>query len=81
MLITGDRIDAEEALRIGLVNAVVSREELLPSAETMARVIAERDPIAVRCAKRAVRQGLDLTLKDGLALERRLAVAARHLES
>jgi len=77
MLITGDRIDAGEALRIGLVNAVVNREKLLTSAEKMARGIAAWNPIAVRYAKRAIRQGLDLPLVDGLALERRLAGAVR----
>lgn len=81
MLITGERIDARDALRIGLVNKVVSREELLPSAEAMAQGIAARDQIAVRYAKQAIRQGLDLALEDGLALERRLAVAARYIAS
>ena len=81
MLITGDRIDAEEAFRIGLVNTVVSREDLLPSAETIARGIAARNPIAVSHAKRAIRQGLDLALEDGLALERRLAGVVRNSAS
>lgn len=81
MLITGDRIDAGEALRVGLVNALVNREKLLPSAETIARGIAARSPAAVRYAKRAVRQGLDLSLEDGLALERRLAGAVRQSAS
>ena len=81
MLITGDRIDAGEALRIGLVNAVVSREKLSPSAETIARGIAARDPVAVSRAKQAVRQGLDLALEDGIALERRLAATIRNSAS
>jgi enoyl-CoA hydratase/carnithine racemase len=81
MLITGDRIDAEEARRIGLVNAVVSREALLPTAETMARIIAERDQTAVSCAKQAIREGMDLTLEDGLALESRLASIVRNSAS
>jgi len=81
MLITGERIDAGEALRIGLVNRVVSRKELLPAAEAMALGIAGRDPFAVRSAKRAVKQGLDLALEDGLALERRTAVAVRRSAS
>jgi enoyl-CoA hydratase/carnithine racemase len=81
MLITGDRIDAGEALRIGLVNAVVRREKLSPSAETIARGIAARNPIAVRYAKRAIRQGIDLAMEDGLALERRLAGVIRNSAS
>jgi enoyl-CoA hydratase/carnithine racemase len=81
MLVTGDRISADEAFRIGLVNTVVKWEELLPSAETIARGIAARDPIAVRHAKQATREGLDLPLEEGLALERRLAGIVRNSAS
>jgi len=73
ILLTGDRIDAQEAFRIGLVNMVVSREELYITADRMAQKILSRSPIAVRYAKEATRMGLDLTLEEGLALERRLA--------
>ncbi len=73
ILLTGDRIDAQEAFRIGLVNMVVSREELYPTADRMAQKFLSRSPIAVRYAKEAIRRGLDLTLEEGLALERRLA--------
>ncbi len=73
ILLTGDRIDAQEAFRIGLVNMVVGREELYPTADRMAQKILSRSPIAVRYAKEAIRRGLDLTLDEGLALERSLA--------
>lgn len=73
ILLTGDRIDAQEAFRIGLVNMVVSREELYITADRMAQKILSRSPIAVRYAKEATRMGLDFTLEEGLALERRLA--------
>lgn len=73
ILLTGDRIDAEEAFRIGLVNMVVRREELYPTADRIAQRIISHSPIAVRCAKEAIRRGLDLTMEEGLALERRLA--------
>jgi enoyl-CoA hydratase len=73
MLLTGARIDAQEAFRIGLVNMVVSREELYLTADRMAQKILSRSPIAVRYAKEATMRGLDLTLEDGLVLERKLA--------
>ena len=73
ILLAGDRIDAQEAFRIGLVNVVVSREALYPTADRMAQKILSRSPIAVRYAKEAITRGLDLTLEEGLALEGRLA--------
>lgn len=73
MLLTNRWIDAEEAYRIGLVNHVVPKETLLQDAEKMARKIASHDPVAVRYAKQAVVKGLDLTLAQGLDLEKRLA--------
>jgi enoyl-CoA hydratase len=73
MLLTGRRINAEEAYKAGLVNRVVSREELLPAVEEIARKIASYDQMAVRCAKQAIVRGSDLPLKEGLELEERLA--------
>lgn len=75
MMLTGDRIGAEEALAIGLVNQVVPKDELLSAVETMARQIALFDPAAVRKAKQAVDRGSDLTLPEGLKLEKRLATS------
>jgi enoyl-CoA hydratase/carnithine racemase len=79
ILLAGDRIDAQEALRIGLVNMVVSREELYLSADRIAKKILSHSPIAVRNAKEAVTRGLDLTLNEGLVLERRLAEITKAL--
>jgi enoyl-CoA hydratase len=73
LLLCCDRVDAQEALRIGLVNKVVKRAELLPTAYRIADDIRPCNRIAVRCAKEAVKRGLDLPLDEGLALERRLA--------
>jgi enoyl-CoA hydratase len=69
MILTGDRIGADEALRIGLVNKVVPPEELIPRAEETARTILSRGPVAVRFALDAVRRGLQGTLAEGLILE------------
>ncbi|MCK4963902.1 MAG: enoyl-CoA hydratase/isomerase family protein, partial [Dehalococcoidia bacterium] len=73
LLLTGDRIDAQDAYRIGLVNMVVSREELYSTADITARKILSCNPIAIRYAKEAITRGLDLTLEEGLVLERELA--------
>jgi len=75
MMVTGHRIDAEEAFAIGLVNRVVPRDELLSTAASMARQIALFAPVAVRKAKQAVARGSDLSLPEGLKLEKRLATS------
>ena len=69
MILTGDPIDAAEALRVGLVNRVLPREELMPAARELALRIAARGPLAVRAAKRAVFEGLALGLAGGMAHE------------
>jgi enoyl-CoA hydratase/carnithine racemase len=68
----GRWINAEEAYHIGLVNRVVQIDELLQTAEEIAKKIASCNPTAVRYAKQAVVRGLDLNLADGLDLEKRL---------
>ena len=73
MATTGEAISAEEAYDLGLVHKVVPREALDETARAWARQIVERDPRAVRATRRAVREGLDLSLDEGLRLERRLA--------
>ena len=69
LLLTGDPIDAAEALRIGLVNRVVKREELLAQTEAVARKILAAAPIAVKYTLEAVDRGLDLPLEQALVLE------------
>lgn len=72
MVLTGKRIGAREALTIGLVNRVVRRETLLTAAKALAYTLAQHDPQVVALAKQAVRRGADLSLVDGLQLERRI---------
>ena len=72
ILLSGRWVKAEEAYRLKLVNRVVSRDELLPEAERLARKIKAHNPLAVSYAKQAVTRGLDLGLKQGLELEAKL---------
>lgn len=73
MLLTNRWVNGKEAYEMGLVNQVVPRDQLLQTVEEMAKKIASYDPMAVRHAKQAVVRGLDLTLSEGLDLEKRLA--------
>jgi enoyl-CoA hydratase len=69
LILTGDRIGAEEAARIGLVNKVVPADQLMTAAEEMARTIAKRGPLAVRAAIEAVMSGSDMPFEEGQLLE------------
>ncbi len=69
LILTGDRIGAAEAERIGLVNKVVPADQLLASAEEMARKIASRGPLAVSAAIEAVMSGSDMPFEEGQFLE------------
>jgi len=80
MILTGMRVPAAEALRIGLVERVVPVSELMPAAQGLARDIAAKAPIALRYAKEALVSGLGLPLQDGIRLENDLATLLRTTE-
>ncbi len=80
LILTGRRIDAHAAERIGLVGRVVPLTELRDAALEVAHAIAANAPLAVRAAKAAVWQGMDLSLEDGLRLEQLLAEPVRQSE-
>ena len=69
MLLTCRLVDAKEALRIGLVNAVVPKHNAIKAAQEVASQIAAGAPIAAQYVKEAVYKGLDLSLEQGLGLE------------
>lgn len=69
MILTGDQIDAQEALRVGLVNKVVPLSELMKTAEAIAQKIVSKGQVAVRLALKAVNMTDETNLTDGLALE------------
>ncbi|MBY5927169.1 enoyl-CoA hydratase/isomerase family protein [Halomonas denitrificans] len=66
---TGRKIDAAEALRIGLVNQVMSQAELEDYAQTLTKQLAGNGPGAVRSAKQVIHDGMDQDLDSALALE------------
>ena len=72
LLYTAKNIKADEALRIGLVNAVYPVGELMPAAKKMAGAIAANAPVAVRACKAAVNEGLEMPMDQALELEERL---------
>jgi enoyl-CoA hydratase len=69
LIYTGAIIDAQEALRIGLVNRVLPSEQLIAEAKKTAQLIAQKAPIAVSLSKRTINEGLDNALRDGNELE------------
>ncbi len=74
MLLTNRWIDAHEALKTGLINKVVTQDQLIPEAEEMAHKIASLKPRVIRSAKQAVTRGLELTLAQVLELKKRIAL-------
>lgn len=69
LIFTGRRVDAKEALEIGLVNKITPLKNLLDECMKMADMIAETGPIAVEMAKYAINQGIETDLATGLAIE------------
>jgi enoyl-CoA hydratase len=73
MIYSARNIKADEALRIGLVNAVYPLEELLPAAQKLAATIAKNAPIAVRGCKKAINEGLEAaTMAEAVAIEEKI---------
>ncbi|MCI8699219.1 MAG: enoyl-CoA hydratase [Oscillospiraceae bacterium] len=72
LLYTARNIDAAEALRIGLVNAVVPQAELMDTAVKMANNVAKNAPIAVRACKKAVNEGMQVSIDKAVEIEEKL---------
>ena len=72
LLYTARNIDAAEALRIGLVNAVIPQAELLDAALKMAGQMAKNAPIAVRACKKAVNEGMQVSIDKAVVIEEKL---------
>src|SRR5438270_9009224 len=69
LICTGDRINAADAEKIGLVNRVVPADQLMSTCEEMAKKIASRGPLAIRAAIEAVNNGLNMSFEEGQFLE------------
>jgi enoyl-CoA hydratase len=72
LILMSGSINAEDALRFGLINRVIAASELLAAAEELAREIAQLAPLAIRACLKAVVGGSELPLAEGLALEAKL---------
>lgn len=72
MILTGNMIKADEALRIGLVNKVVAPEELLDEARALVEKIMKNGSLAVKYSKAAITRGLEMDIDSGIALENEL---------
>ena len=77
LIITGRRINAEEALRIGLITEMVPRERLVERARELAKSIAALPQGAIRSDKEALFRGLGRPLEEGLRLEAEMALSLR----
>lgn len=80
MIITGKKITASEAYRLGLVSQIVPLPELMTTARKAAEQINENGPLAVRAAKEAAYRGIDMSLIDGLRFENALATLIHQSE-
>ena len=80
LLLTGERLDAREALRIGLISRMVEPADLMASARMIATRIAANAPLAVTAAKRLASAGLELPLAAGLELEQQAFGLLRNSE-
>jgi enoyl-CoA hydratase/carnithine racemase len=72
LIFTGRHVGAEEALEIGMADAVVPDDEVYSTSVAMARKFAAGPPLALAAAKKAIDEGLELPIDEGLALESRL---------
>ena len=72
LLYSGEKISAQRAFEIGLVNQVCQEDELIDKAFELAKTIADKAPVAIKATKRAVEEGRPMNLDDALALESRL---------
>jgi E-phenylitaconyl-CoA hydratase/naphthyl-2-hydroxymethylsuccinyl-CoA hydratase len=80
MLLTGQKMDATEAFRVGLVSDLVSPEELMPAAKALAEAICANAPLAVRATKMSANLGLSMAPDHALEVERLLWGILRNTE-
>ncbi len=69
MIYTGNFLDAEEALKIGLIDRITPNEDLMEEAKKLAMRILDQGPLAIQSAKKAINRGINLPLREGLEWE------------
>jgi enoyl-CoA hydratase/carnithine racemase len=77
LMLTGRRIDATEALRVGLISQVTPIDALEPAIEELVKQLLAADHRVIQAARQALRQGLDMPLEQGIRLEGQLAMSLR----
>jgi enoyl-CoA hydratase/carnithine racemase len=75
MMLTGDRIAGPELYRLGIVEACVTREALMPTAMELASRIADKSPVSTRMGKHTLNVIEDLSLRDGYRYEQDMTAA------
>ena len=80
LLLTGNRLNAQDALHSGLVSRVVPLDQLMLTAKEIANTICTRGPLGVRASKEAIIKGYDMVLEEALKLERKLNAQLRTTE-
>lgn len=80
LLLTGERITAQDAYRLGIVSRIVPPAELLPTARQLADKICQNGPLAVRVTKELAWRGLEMSLEEGLRLYAALGALVRASE-
>lgn len=75
MALTGYRVSASELYRLGVVNSVFSQDDLLPEALAIARVIADKSPLAIRLSKQTLNAIEDMSLRDAYRYEQDMTMA------
>jgi enoyl-CoA hydratase len=69
IMLTGELIDAQEALRLGFINKVVPKGQAMEEAQRYADIIVKNGPLAIKAVKQSVMEGIGLPIKEGLAKE------------
>ncbi|MFZ2920561.1 MAG: enoyl-CoA hydratase-related protein [Desulfosalsimonadaceae bacterium] len=74
IMLTGELISAEEALKYGFINKIVPKDQVMAEAERNAKIIAKNGPLAVKAVKQSVQEGIGLSLEEGLAKELEIGI-------
>lgn len=74
IMLTGELISAEEALKYGFINKIVPKDQVMAEAQRYAKIIAKNGPLAIKAVKQSVQEGIGLSLEEGLAKELEIGI-------